>query len=440
MKKGIVSAMVLIVLLASMLMLTFHVQPVHGRTITVPDDYPTIQEAINAAFENDTISVKNGTYYENVVVNKIVSLVGENALGTVIDGGYSMDNVVAVTANSVNVSGFTIRNSGAMSQGIYLQNTINDNIIGNNVVSNYLGIDLYTSHNSSVSGNNITGNEYGISLYSSNCNTVLGNNITTNNQYAFEISYSFNNTFSGNNIGTNNGEGVILGNSSDNRFFHNNFIDNAQQVDIINPGWANIWDIGYPSGGNYWSDYIGVDQKNGPSQDLSDSDGIGDTKYAIDSNNTDRYPLIAPITVFDAGTWNGVAYNVDVVSNSTLSHFHFNPDEGAFVSFWVKGETVTETFGFCRVAIPKDLLWVEDGWTVLYGSYPLSYETIADENYTYLYFTYQNPYQSVKTAVSIYGTHAIPEFPSFLILPLFMIATLTAVIVYRRKHVAVNRE
>ena len=55
----------------------------------------------------------------------------------------------------------------------------------------------------------------------------------------------------------------------------------------------NVWDDGYPSGRNYWSDYNGMDEKSGPNQDLPGSDGIGDTPYVIDENNQDRYPLMA---------------------------------------------------------------------------------------------------------------------------------------------------
>ncbi len=47
-----------------------------------------------------------------------------------------------------------------------------------------------------------------------------------------------------------------------------------------------MWDDGYPSGGNYWSDYKGVD---------ANGDGIGDTPHVIDEYNKDRYPLMAPI-------------------------------------------------------------------------------------------------------------------------------------------------
>jgi len=55
-----------------------------------------------------------------------------------------------------------------------------------------------------------------------------------------------------------------------------------------------LWDNGYPSGGNYWSDYNGTDLYCGPHQNETGSDGIGDKPYMIDGNNTDRYPLIYP--------------------------------------------------------------------------------------------------------------------------------------------------
>jgi pectin methylesterase-like acyl-CoA thioesterase len=62
-----------------------NVAKAESETIVVPDNYPTIQEAINHANEGDTISVKAGTYYENIVVTKSISLNGESSSNTIID-------------------------------------------------------------------------------------------------------------------------------------------------------------------------------------------------------------------------------------------------------------------------------------------------------------------------------------------------------------------
>ena len=54
----------------------------------------------------------------------------------------------------------------------------------------------------------------------------------------------------------------------------------------------NIWDDGYPSGGNYWSNYTDIDLYSGPYQNESGSDGIWDHPYVIDENNQDNYPIV----------------------------------------------------------------------------------------------------------------------------------------------------
>jgi len=72
---------------------------------------------------------------------------------------------------------------------------------------------------------------------------------------------------------------------------------------------TNIWDDGYPSGGNYWSDYNGTDLFSGPYQNITGSDGIGDTPYVIDENNRDRYPLMKPWTP-------SINATVDIIPNT----------------------------------------------------------------------------------------------------------------------------
>jgi nitrous oxidase accessory protein NosD len=105
-------------LIIGMLTLAFRIQPVKAQppTIIVPDDYPTIQAAINSANNGDTVFVRSGTYYENVVVNKTLNLIGENRNSTIVDGN-NTGNVVTLVSNNVNVCGFTFRKSAARPRG-----------------------------------------------------------------------------------------------------------------------------------------------------------------------------------------------------------------------------------------------------------------------------------------------------------------------------------
>lgn len=87
--------------------------------------------------------------------------------------------------------------------------------------------------------------------------------------------------------------GVLTYDSSGNMMYHNNLFQNGRQThsDARSTNW---WDYGYPSGGNYWSDYLGTDLHSGRYQNETGSDGIGDIAYPIDVNGTDNYPLMKP--------------------------------------------------------------------------------------------------------------------------------------------------
>jgi parallel beta-helix repeat protein len=82
------------------------------------------------------------------------------------------------------------------------------------------------------------------------------------------------------------------GKTKDNKIYHNNFVNNADQVEPDSSPLYNAWDNGYPSGGNYWSDYNGSDLYHGSGQNLIGTDGIGDTAYSICNYNQDHYPLM----------------------------------------------------------------------------------------------------------------------------------------------------
>jgi hypothetical protein len=184
---------------------------------------------------------------------------------------------------------------------------------------------------------------------------------------------------------------------------------------------TNTWDNGYPSGGNYWSNY----RTTYPNAVENDSSAIWNTPYVINVNNTDRYPLMAPFHTFGVGTWNGIAYSVDTVSNSTITNLSFN-QPAKTLTFNVTG--ASGTTGFCRVAIPKTLM--SGTWIVIVNGTSISYSVTTDANYTYIYFTYHHSTETVQ----IISTSAIPEFQPSMLLPLVMIITLLAAIIIKRKR------
>jgi parallel beta-helix repeat protein len=377
--------------------------------------FTKIQHAIDDAdtINSHTIFVENGTYYENVFVDKRLTLIGENRDYTIIDGG-GVGDTMNISANWVNITEFTVTNCGfgLYDSGIEIFSSSNLEITNNNVSSNnqygihqisstnnsisdneihsnwgysiYLesssytnisnnnfingkaqGIRLDSSSNNSVFGNFFFNNSFGVDIWpSSHYNIILNNNISKskfqgisisassthntviynlvtesengiylgsasnntidNNDVKFSIyhgmyalSNSNYNFFTNNYVHSNGAQGIYLGSTSsyntinnntvsenevginvssskDNKIYHNRIINNSLQAfDESND--QNQWDNGYPSGGNFWSDYSGPDLYSGPNQDIPGDDGIGDTNYSIYSNTRDDYPLLGEI-------------------------------------------------------------------------------------------------------------------------------------------------
>ena len=206
-------------------------ESMNGTTLYVggsgPRNYTNIQDAINDANDGDTVFVYNGTYYENLVVNKSINLIGEYRYTTVIDGSRSGD-VMNITAYQVSISGFTIRNSDKNCAGIDIHSSYNS-ISNNNILINYFGMFLCScSSSNSISSNKIISNNvHGIYLYHSSNNSITGNKIIWNhNCDGIFLSSSDNNSITGNIVTSNALGGISLSRSKNNIVLDNNILNN----------------------------------------------------------------------------------------------------------------------------------------------------------------------------------------------------------------------
>lgn len=317
-------------------------------------------------------------------------------------------------------AGYSVQGGGS-GNGVDLSHTVNVTVKNMTIDDFDTGIHLDSPSNDSVYGNDVTNNDIGLYLFSSSGCTISGNNVTNNSGYGIWLYYSSNCTFSGNNIARSVYD-IVLDSSFDNTFYHNNF-DGNSPVSTTNS--VNVWSDGYPSGGTYWKGYVVADLKNGLYQDETGSDGICDQPYVIDTENTDRYPLMGSFITFDAGTWNGTSRNVDFTSNSTISDLRILVPQKT-IGFNVTGPESTR--GFCRVAIPNMIvneLW-RGNYTVLSNEEPLIFRNWTDTASTYIYVDYTHSSHEITI---------IPELLPEAILPLLIISsTLATIIAKARTH------
>ena len=303
------------------------------KTITVPDDYPTIADAVGNATAGDTVFFKKGTYEgpidQTVIIDKPLTLIGQCAENTILNlhphyietwiltqSFVSADDAIIINANDVKLANLTLHSiseirvnsvraqitgnniqSGSTVRGLIINgsecNVTNNTVLGrinlsgsSNLISHngFYSLILQSSDENTINSN---GFKY-LQLHDSNNNTILGNNISYENvQYIIDISNSTNNIFQGNRVeavywNTN----LKLGNQAQNNTFcGNTFIGEDELVVADASAYGNSWDNGVY--GNFWSNYNGTDIWG---------DGIGDEPYIIDRNNQDLYPLMKPLS------------------------------------------------------------------------------------------------------------------------------------------------
>jgi parallel beta-helix repeat protein len=294
-----------------------------------------VNKSINLTGENQSTTIINGTGNEWAIIIRedYVNITGFTITGSGVDAvGLRLEGVMncRVYNNTMlgNDDGILLWESSFnrvygnnvssnLDNGIFLlastNNNVSDNFLysnlgwglllgdlsqdnnatGNIAVNNSVGVYLLTTAGNNVSKNIFSNNiDYGIFCVEASNNMFFRNNISSNggSGVSFSIS-SGDNMLIENDIYYNIDYGIIIGMSSNNIIYHNNIANSSY---LASDTGINFWDDGYPSGGNYWRDYTGLDENSGPDQTDPGSDGIGDDPYEIDTDTQDEYPLMEP--------------------------------------------------------------------------------------------------------------------------------------------------
>ena len=247
----------------------------------------------NVSFNNDGVLFNTNAIpsHNNTVTNNVGYKSGASG------GGYG--GAVTILGGRNN----TVANNSAFAghYGVRLMSSANNNTIYNNTISggNY-GMDISgpAARFNRVYNNYIRGTAYhGIILDNGDNNTVENNVVAghaTNGILAMTTANG--NTIRFNDIEDNAAFGVRINSGDDNLIHHNNFFNNTGHAyDAVG---TNLWDNGFPSGGNFWDNYTGIDLNTTAAQNAPPSDGLGDTPYVwLDggSGTQDLYPLMEPV-------------------------------------------------------------------------------------------------------------------------------------------------
>ncbi|MGZ8937149.1 MAG: right-handed parallel beta-helix repeat-containing protein, partial [Halobacteriota archaeon] len=316
---------------------------VNGAALNVGSggQYKSITEAVNTAQSGDTITISAGTYTENIIVTKSVTIKAASPGSTIVTAADPSKDVFLVQAKNVRVEGLTITGATGASgvhvdhssacvvtgisahgndRAIYLDGATNCEVSSNNLADNGYGVYCDNASNNTISSNIATGEQGGgtalgdgIYMYYSDANTITHTNLSANHVFGISLYHSSGNTISNNSILNNQDIGVRLRESNNNtltfntvsgnvnlgilsitetgdQIYLNNFINQPNSISdvqgiVLNSPqqlpytFGGATHIGYM--GNYFSDYKG-----------SDANGTGIGSPA--SVSGDKYPLVQP--------------------------------------------------------------------------------------------------------------------------------------------------
>ena len=324
MKKSVSRFILLLVLCSVVVSLPkINTAEVEPKAIVVPDDYPTISSAIGNATDGDTVFVKKGTYEEEtLVINKTISLIGENANNTKINLHPPLITTtiftqtityyaspIRIDANDVKLSGFTITSDGGWAWipanrtqitgniiTIYLQVEGSHSTIAGNTFTQ--GVSCHGSYSKIFTNNLVGPRGIGVGSFS----VVYGNNVTGTSNNLAGIAFGGEGTVIAHNTITNCSNGVATyGRKSINNKVYANRITNNTQGIVLTEGNNNTFYANYVAG-NSWGASIGFDAPRGIINTLYHNNFVDNT-HQVNINKTGMIGRHRADTLYHTGNF-----------------------------------------------------------------------------------------------------------------------------------------
>jgi hypothetical protein len=297
-------------------------------------------------WEIATLEFENGIVIQDTTAHFVIRDVYVHANSIEFTVGIDLDNTFNATVVDSEIFGYGY----SLSLGPGANISIVNNSLGG---AWWWAVNVLKLDNLTFLDNVYVSGRYGaMSTYSSTNLTLANNEFSGGREGGVSFRDSRFVNFSWNIIQGSLKYGIELNNSTNSDLNHNSFVnewaDPLQAYDDMGP--ENFWDDGYPSGGNYWSDYNGTDVMSGPNQDVPGSDGIGDTPYIIDADSQDNYPLMStpsPPPV-QPPMWPEARLSGQNAENVTISWGLSSDDGGNFktvVGYEIHRNTTYEQYG-----------------------------------------------------------------------------------------------
>ena len=199
------------------------------------------------------------------------------------------DGLSIIHGDHVEVSDSTFSSCG--QRAVVISDATSVSVINNAITQSHLGLTLESCDQAIVRNNTVTAIDYeGMTLRGGSNGTIAFNTVFSCDN-GVRVEFTENVSVVGNNI-SHNVRGALLNYAVWCYVHHNTFWENSLYQALTANDCQVSWDDGYPSGGNYWSDYSGDDVYHGPDQNISGPDGLGDTPYSTYDDVFDRYPLV----------------------------------------------------------------------------------------------------------------------------------------------------